>query len=112
VAVPKPDWNEKPPESDAAFEVEALAAAPVVVVLAFTALNTGCRLSAWALEFVWLVEAEDATVVPGPACTEKVPEAAALAAVAVVAVAARAGAAAKSAKAAAAAKSRFFMLVS
>jgi hypothetical protein len=72
------------------FEVEAFAAAPVVVVLAVDVENTGWKLSAVPVLTVWLVDAEAADVVPAPSCAEKVPLAAPLAAVAVVAVAAAA----------------------
>jgi hypothetical protein len=89
--VPKPVWKLKPPEIEAgAFEVEALAAEPVVVVLAVAVENTGCRLSAVPVETVWFVLADTAWVVPAPSWALKVPLAAPLAAVAVVAVAARA----------------------
>jgi hypothetical protein len=89
--VPKPVWKLKPPEIEVGlFEVEALAAEPVVVVLAVAVENTGWKLSAVPVETVWFVEPDTDWVVPAPSCAEKVPLAAPLAAVAVVAVAAEA----------------------
>jgi hypothetical protein len=105
-----PSWNEKPPESEAAFEVEALDAEPFVVELALVAENTGWSDSAWALPFEVFVDVDAAMVVPGPAWTLKVPLAAPLVAVAVVAVAAAAMPANDIAMAATPARRRCFML--
>jgi hypothetical protein len=105
-----PVWKLKPPDRECAeLLVEALAADPTVVELAFDAENTGWRLRACALPFDWLTAAEEAMVVPAPAWAEKVPLATPLEAVAVVAVAAEAIPATDSATAATAAKRAFFM---
>jgi hypothetical protein len=92
------------------FEVEAFAAAPVVVVLAVDVENTGWKLRAVPVLTVWLVDAEAADVVPAPSCAEKVPELTPLAAVAVVAVAADAIPAKPNRATAAAAANRCFMM--
>ena len=111
MAVPVPAWKLNPPEiENGEVELEALAEEPVVVVCAAVAENTGWRLRAELVLAVVLVEVEAATVVPAPACAEKVPLAAVEAAVAVVSAAARAEPAkARAATAATEAKSFFIV---
>lgn len=91
MAVPVPAWklNEEFSENGA-VEDTAFAAEPVVLVVALTVENTGCRLSAEAELVVVFVEVEAPAEVPVLSCTLALPEATVEPAVAVVSAAARA----------------------